>query len=155
MTKIFYLFIILLLVSGCSFNKNSKFWTKIENIEKERLSEVKLFAKEKEVNKELNKEIKINFNAKPIKKFNSNTNNNGRIKFVSDLSKISKYKFSKIDNFHKYEPKISFHKRNIIFFDNKGAILKFNESSELIWKKNHYTKLEKKTKTNITICKRW
>ncbi len=146
MTKIFYLFIILLFISGCSFNKNSKFWTKIKNIEKESLSEIKLFVKEEEINKELNKNIKIVFNKKPIKNYNLNTNNNGRIKFVSDLSKISKYKFSKIDNFYKYEPRISVQKKNIIFFDNKGTILKFDDLSKLIWKKNYYSKLEKKQK---------
>ena len=30
----------------------------------------------------------------------------------------------------------------IIFFDEKGSILKFNDNTKLIWKKNHYTKKE-------------
>ena len=34
----------------------------------------------------------------------------------------------------------------MIFFDNKGSILKFDENSKLIWKKNYYTKSEKKLK---------
>ena len=32
----------------------------------------------------------------------------------------------------------------MIFFDNKGSIIKFDNSSKLIWKKNFYTKSEKK-----------
>ena len=35
---------------------------------------------------------------------------------------------------------------DIIFFDNKGSILKFDKNSKLIWKKNYYTKSEKKLK---------
>ena len=148
MSKIFYLLSILLIFSGCSFNQNSKFWTKTEKIKKEKFSSEKLFFEEEEIDKELNKSIKINFNKKPIKNsfLNNHKNNYGRINFVSDLTKISKYKFSKIDDFYRYEPTISFHKTNIIFFDNKGSILKFNNQSKLIWKKNYYSKFEKKQK---------
>ena len=148
MSKIFYLLSILLIVSGCSFNQNSKFWTKTEKIKKEKFSSEKLFFEEEEIDKELNKSIKINFNKKPIKNsfLNNHKNNYGRINFVSDLKKISKYKFSKIDNFYRYEPTISFHRSNVIFFDNRGSILKFNNQSKLIWKKNYYSKFEKKQK---------
>ena len=130
MSKIFHLLVIFFLFLGCSFNKNSKFWTKAEKIEEESFSEVELFTSEKEINKELNKNIKINFSTKPIKifKFNQNNNNYGRVEFNGNLKKVSKYKFSKIDNFYKYEPTISFDKTSLIFFDNKGSILKFNDS---------------------------
>ncbi len=37
-------------------------------------------------------------------------------------------------------------KKNIIFFDNKGTIFKFNENSKLVWKKNLYNKRQKKNK---------
>ena len=146
MSKIFNLFIILLLFSGCSFNKNSKFWTKSEKIKEEKFSEIKILVKDKEINKELNTNIKLNFTTDPIKNsyLNNYDNNFSRIKFRSDLKKISKYKFSKIYNFYKYEPVISFHKKDVIFFDNKGSVIKFNDTSKLIWKKNYYSKLEKK-----------
>ena len=71
-------------------------------------------------------------------------NNNGRIDFNGNLKNLSKYKFSKIKNFHQYNPQISFYNNDIIFFDNKGTILRFNDDSDLIWKKNIYTKFEKK-----------
>ena len=32
----------------------------------------------------------------------------------------------------------------MIFFDNKGSIIKFDQKSKLIWKKNYYNKQEKK-----------
>ena len=39
-----------------------------------------------------------------------------------------------------------FDQNNLIFFDNKGSILKFDQFSKLIWKKNYYKKSEKKLK---------
>ena len=60
------------------------------------------------------------------------------------LKKSSRYKFSKINNFYQFETTISFYDKNLIFFDNKGSILQFNDNSKLIWKKNYYSKLEKK-----------
>ena len=35
--------------------------------------------------------------------------------------------------------------KDIIFFDNNGSILKFDKKSKLIWKKNYYSKSEKKS----------
>ena len=37
-----------------------------------------------------------------------------------------------------------FYKRNIIFFDNKGSVLNFDDKSKLKWKINNYSKNEKK-----------
>ena len=51
---------------------------------------------------------------------------------------------SKIENFYQAEPVISFYKENIIFFDDRGTILQFDKNSRLVWKKNYYTKSEKK-----------
>ena len=73
-------------------------------------------------------------------------NNNGRTNYNGNLKSISKYKFSKIEKFDEYEPEIIINQNNIIFFDNKGTILKFDENSKLLWKKNYYTKIEKKLK---------
>ena len=72
------------------------------------------------------------------------SNNNGRIDYESELKKISKFKYSKIDNFNKFEPDIIIDEKSIIFFDKKGTLLKFDKNSKLIWKKNYYSKGEKK-----------
>ena len=64
-----------------------------------------------------------------------------------NLKKISKFKFKKIKNFEFINPDLLIGKDNaLVFFDEKGSILKFNENSKLIWKKNHYKK-KKKAKT--------
>ena len=63
---------------------------------------------------------------------------------LKSLSSKLKFKYSKIDRFFEYNPEINFERQNVIFFDNKGSILKFDNNSKLIWKKNYYSKLEKK-----------
>ena len=57
MNKIIFLFIFLVFNTGCSFNSNSKFWTKSENIIEENSKEI--FAEEKASDKELNSNLKI------------------------------------------------------------------------------------------------
>ena len=142
--KILLIFICL---TSCSFNKNSKFWTKSEKIEKIKNVE-KIFVKEKILNREFNPNLKISLYTKAIDKsfFNNYDNNNGRINYDGDLKSISRFKFSKIDNFYQYDPIILFDNSNVIFFDNKGTILKFDQDSRLIWKKNYYSKSQKKQK---------
>ena len=147
MNKIFQLFLILIFFSGCSLNKNSKFWTSetIKKIEEQKFE--KIFDDPTALSQELNTNISLNF-SKSLTKNNLSqkfTNNDGRVNFDGSLKKSLKYKFSKIENFYQFEPELSFNKGNIIFFDDKGTVLKFDERSKLIWKKNYYTKSEKKS----------
>ncbi len=147
MNKIFQLLLITIFFSGCSLNKNSKFWTveTIKEIEEQKFE--KIFDDPVALSQELNTNINLNLS----KNFSKNnlskkfTNNDGRVNFDGSLKKSLKYKFSKIENFYQFEPEISFNKENIIFFDDKGTVLQFDERSKLIWKKNYYTKSEKKS----------
>jgi len=147
--KIIYFGFILILIAGCSLQKNSKFWTATQDISKESNPNYKgIFIKEEALAKELNSNLSIkliedtNFNSVVRNYFN----NDGRLNYNGNLEKSSRYKFSKIKNFHQFEPEISYFNNNIIFFDNKGSILQFDNKSKLIWKKNYYTKSEKKLK---------
>ena len=55
MNKIVIFFILIFLTSGCSFNKNSKFWTASQNIpEESNPNYQEIFAEEEALNKELN-----------------------------------------------------------------------------------------------------
>ena len=147
MSNIFQLLLIIIFFSGCSFNKNSKFWTSetIKEIEEQKFE--RIFDDPKALSQELNTNINLNLS----KNFTKNklsvkfTNNDGRVNFDGSLKKSSKYKFSKIENFYQFEPIIAFNKDNVIFFDDKGSVLQFNNRSKLIWKKNYYTKSEKKS----------
>ena len=175
MSNVFKILLIFILITNCTLNKIPKFWSKKEKIEeikkkaitaatyKEschriflikmckkigKLEGEEIFVKEKEFDMELNPDLKIKLTSKTTNKsfLNNLNNNNGRINYNGALKKISKYKFSKIDNFYQYEPKISFNNNNIIFFDNKGSIFNFDNKTKLIWEKNYYIKKEKKKK---------
>ena len=144
MNKIFNFVILIFFVTSCSFNKNSEFWTSSKTISQE-LKYKKIFEENKSLEKEFNSNLKINLNKGSIKNYSSRySNNDGRLNYSGNLKKSSRYKFSKIENFYQFEPTVSFDKKDIIFFDNKGTILKFNDKSKLVWKKNHYSKSEKK-----------
>ena len=149
MNKILIFLIFLFLINNCSFNENSKFWTTYKDLPEEDIKVFKeILIKEGALEKEFNANVPINLK----NSFNNNFknrdyfNNDGRLNFEGELKKSSRYKFSKIKNFYQFEPKISFDNKAIIFFDNKGSILKFDEQSKLIWKKNYYSKSERKLK---------
>ena len=152
MSKLFYTLLIFLLFSACSSNKKNSFWPlkKINNESNDLNSEEKnikeIFFEEKVVTKEFKENLKIQIdkNNKPNTSFVNFTNNNGQINFDSDLKQSKQYKFSKIKNFYQVESEISFYEDNFIFFDNKGSLMNFDINSKLIWKKNYYTKFEKK-----------
>ena len=134
---------------GCSLDKKTGIWTKSKRIvEEKNIITKQLFKEDPALNNEINPNLKIKLTSKLITNsfINNFDNNNGRIKYHGDLKNISRFKFNKIDNFNNFEPEIVFDKKNVIFFDNKGSIFKFDESSKLVWKKNYYTKREKKLK---------
>ena len=147
MTRLLYLFIILISFYSCSFNENSKFWTKSKEINKDKNLEFQeVFPKEDSLKKEFNSKLNLKFISKTSNNTDINNflNNDGRLNFSGNLKKKSSFRFSKIKNFYQYQPEISFHRDSIIFFDKKGSILKFDNNSKLIWKKNYYSKSEKK-----------
>jgi len=148
MNKLFYFLIFIIFLSNCSFNSNSNFWSKEKKI-KEQIKNIKIYKinlKKDRIVKEFNTNVKLKLN----NKFSNNSfinnldNNNGAINYDGSLKKSSKYRFSKITNFENLEPELIFHKNGLIFFDNKGTILNFAKNSKLIWKKNFYTRKEKK-----------
>jgi len=148
--------LLILFVASCSLNKKSSFWTKKEKISREKQTLIKVLFKDEKVQEtEFNPNLKINLKEKVINNsfINNLNNNNGRINYNGKLKSISRFNFSKIDNFDQFEPHIIFSNNNVIFFDNKGSILKFDNSSKLIWKKNHYSKTEKKLKPVLFFAK--
>ena len=155
MNKILELLLIFLLITNCSLDKKSGLWSKNSKIDIEKdLIITELFEDEKIFNEELNSNLKIKLKSNLTNNnFTNNlSNNNGRVNYNGSLESISRYKFSSIDNFDEFEPEIVFDNNNVIFFDNKGSILKFDEFSKLIWKINYYNKAEKKLKPLLTLA---
>ncbi len=149
MNRYIKFFFIIFFVTQCSFDNKSGFWTKTKKISREDKTELEireLFVEEEAISKEFNPNLKIKISSKLVNNsfINNFDNNNGRVNYNGNLKNISRYKFTKIKNFNQFEPEIVFDKDNIFFFDNKGSLLKFNNSSKLIWKKNYYSKNEKK-----------
>jgi len=132
-----YLFFLILL-SNCS-----------KDIKEENLNAEDIFKKSKPINRELNSnlniQLKILTKGEPFLK--NNSNNNGNINFETNFKKTSSYKFKTIGQFKIYQPELIFtNDQNIIFFDGKGSIFKINESFKEIWKVNYYNKKERKLK---------
>ena len=148
MNRNFYYFVIFLFVINCSFDTKTGIWTNSEKIISEsKDNEENLFEKAEIYEKEFNVDLKIRLKSNSKKNnFNENlTNNNGVINFNSELKKISKYKFSKIDKFDQYQPELLItYNNNLIFFNDKGSVLNFAKNNKLVWQSNIYSKNEKK-----------
>ena len=138
-----FIYIIFIFILSCSLNSNSAFWSKSEKLKTDKKISKILFQDLKPNENEFNPKLKVNL---PIKNtsINYNFNNNGFTNEQIVGENFSKYKFSKIENFSGFEPEILVDKENIYFFDNKGSIIKFNKNSKLQWKKNYYSKSDKK-----------
>ena len=138
-----FLYIIFIFILSCSLNSNSAFWSKSEKLKTDKKISKILFQDLKPNENEFNPKLKVNL---PIKNtsINYNFNNNGFTNEQVAGENFSKYKFSKIENFSGFEPEILVDKENMYFFDNKGSIIKFNKNSKLQWKKNYYSKSDKK-----------
>ena len=153
MIKYFFIFLIFFL-NNCSFDKRSGIWTQNEPLQSTTKNIETLFEKEETLKNEFNP----NFFIKTPLQFISNkpeykNNNHGILNKNLNFEKISRYKFSKIKNFDFFDPTLVFYKNDLIFFDNKGSVVRFDNNSKIIWKKNYYTKIEKKSLPilNLTI----
>ncbi len=148
MIKNLLFYLLLLVTFGCSFNTGSDFWTRKTNIQTEEgnVKISKLFKDNEIENKEFNPNIKLELNSEFKKNsfLNNLDNNNGLINFDEPLLQSSRFKFSKIENFNLLEPDLIFTNYGFIFFNKQGTILNFDKNSKLIWKKNVYSKKEKK-----------
>ena len=155
MNNFFKILIIFICVTNCSLDTKSGIWTDKKKVFEEIKDIKKLFAEDEPLEKEFNPNLKIKLNSKLTdnSSLNNLTNNNGRINYNGELKNTSKFKFSKIENFQYYEPELIFDKDNLIFFNKKGSIIKFDANSKIIWKKNFYNKQEKKLKPVLNFAK--
>ena len=128
MSNIFKYLIFLILLNNCTLDTKSRIWTDKREVITEKSNETKIFIEKKPLNKEFNAELKVKLTSELTNNSfaNNSSNNNGRVNFDGKLKKRSKFKFSKIKNFDFYEPELIFELDNLIFFNNKGAIIKFD-----------------------------
>ncbi len=151
MNKILLFILISFFLGNCSLNKNSRLWNEKEKVLNENKNLTKIFVEEKKKFNELNVLLKIDLpKNQQNNKIIDNLNNFGSLKYNGSLNKIANFNFAKFDNFNQFgfEPFIL--DDGLIFFDKKGNILRFNDNQKIIWKKNYYSKTEKKLNPKLS-----
>ncbi len=154
MSRIFVFILISVFLVSCSLNKSSKFWKKEDKVKVvETKNKKQIFVEEKKELKELNPFLKVDFsNTQHNNQINDNLNNSGSLKYTGSIVKKGKYNFSKLTNFNQFNFEPLILKNSLIVFDKKGTILRFNDNQKMIWKKNFYSKGEKKLNPLLTFA---
>jgi len=147
--RLIILLLSLFLLNNCSLNENSKIWKeKEQNLKNKNIKNV--FLDKKIITSEFNQELKLDLTkVQSNNKTIDNQNNYGSQSYDGLINKIGNYKFSKLENINQLNFKPIFLDDGLIFFDKKGSIVKYNNSQKVVWKKNHYSKSEKKLKPQL------
>ena len=153
MNKLLALILILLFVNNCSINKKKGFLSnKKPNVEKIRNVKT-ILTKQIREEQEFNPALKIKVSdGKLNKNFDNNQNNIGEQSYEGGLEKIGKYNFSKFNDFKYTDIQPAFYNQQVILSDKKGTIILFNADQNISWKKNFYTKSEKKLKPRLNFA---
>ena len=150
MNKLIFTLIVLFFLNNCSFNENSRIWKDKENKLETDKKITKVFAEENISVSEFNRDLKLDLSSIKINnKKNENQNNLGLQNYKGELTKIGNFKFSKLEEINQLDFEPIFLKNGIIFFDKKGSIIRYDNNQKVIWKKNHYSKSEKKLKPKL------
>ena len=150
MIRVIILILSLYLLNHCSFNENSRIWKNKEQILEPQKNIKKVFSEEKNISSEFNRELKLDLTKiKNNNKIIDNKNNYGSQKYGGLVKKINTYKFKKFEEINQLNFKPVFLDNGLIFFDKKGSIIRYNNNQKILWKKNHYSKIEKKQKPKL------
>ena len=125
MNRLATIIIAIFFLNQCSFNENSRIWKDKEKEIENNNNIKKIFSVEKKITTEFNQEFrldlsKIDTNYEII----DNQNNYGSQDYSGSINKIGNYKFSKLDNINQLNYKPLFLDDGLIFFDNKGSIIR-------------------------------
>ena len=149
MIRIIILILSILFLNNCSFSEKKSIWKDKEpEIEKDIK---KIFSEDKKISTEFNQKLKIDLtNIKINNKIIDNKNNYGPQNYTGQINKVAQYKFSKLENIKQLNFKPIFLNDGLVFFDKKGSIIRFNEDQKILWKRNHYSKAEKKLNPKLS-----
>ena len=152
MNKIPIFIVIIFFFNNCSFNENSKIWKdKDENKNFVNQKNVtKLFVEEEVISTEFNPELAINQIKTNINnKITDNRNDYGSQNYKGLLKKVGSYSFGKLENINQLNYAPAHLSNGLIFFDKKGNIIRYDNDTKIVWKKNYYSKAEKKLKPKL------
>jgi len=151
-TRIFILFWLPLILANCSLNENSKIWNKNKKLNIDKNTKI-IFAEKKISYNELNPNISLNLSQVNIQnKILDDKNNFGIQKYSGEIKKIKNFRFSKFNNEIETNLKPSFLRDGIVFFDSKGSVIRFDDDQKIVWKKNYYSKFEKKNNPKLSFA---
>ncbi len=153
MNKILLIIFTFLIFSNCSLNENSKIWNKeIKKKEVIKNQKIKKINNEKKQKvSELNPNLKLDLSKIKINhKTNNNLNNSGALNYLGKLDKSLKFKFNKFKNYNQIDLIPLYLEDGLVFFDNKGTITRYDNKNKIIWKKNYYSKSEKKLNPKLS-----
>ena len=154
MNRIFHLILILIIFNSCSLNNESRIWNKKDKnlIEKKNIKII--LTKEKEYSDEFNPKLNVDLSKIKFKNNIYNLQNNfGSSDYPGLLTENKNFKFSKFKDSEQLNFKPLFLDSGLIFFDNSGSIIRYDNNQKVIWKKNYYTKSEKKKSPKLAFLK--
>ena len=152
------IFSLSIILFECSFDDKTGIWNDKQKRKRANVVLIKLSDDENKFEKELNPGSQINFNSK--EKINKTwtmpglnySNLTSHLKFGGRISKFSKYKFKKIPHSTVKENPLIVKENYFITVGEKGSIVKFVDRRKVQWKKNIYSKKEKKKIENISLA---
>jgi outer membrane protein assembly factor BamB len=151
--KVLLLALIFLIFSNCSANKKLGFFGKDNKKEAPIVNNKTILTKQTRLEQEFNANLYIKISSEKLNQNSlNNRNDSGELAYEGALQRIGKYKFSKFNDFDFINPNPLFYNKNLIFYDNKGAIIFYDENQKIIWKNNFYNKSEKKTKPRLNFA---
>ena len=150
MNRLVFFIISLFFLNHCSLNEKSRIWQDKEKKVANQKNIQKVFSKDEKIVTQFNQELKLDLKKiKANNKIVDNKNNYGIQDYSGSINKIGNYKFSKLENVNQLNFKPLFLNDGLVFFDKKGSIIRYNNKQKVLWKKNHYSKFEKKLKPKL------
>jgi len=149
-SRLIIIVISLFFLNHCSLNESSRIWKdKSQKIENQK-NVKKVFSEDKKITTVFNKELNLGLTKiNTYNKIIDNKNDYGFQDFNGSINKIGSYKFSKLDDITQLDFKPIFLIDGLIFFDKKGAIIRYDDRQKVLWKKNYYSKFEKRLKPKL------
>jgi outer membrane protein assembly factor BamB len=148
--KALFLILIFFFFNNCTSTKKLGFWKNNEKNQNNKKNIKQILITDKKKLTEFNPQLKLNLNIINIEnKTFDNKNNIGSQNYTGLLDKVGSYNYSKLDDIDQLNFKPAFLNDELIFFDKKGSITKYDNSQKIIWKNNHYSKVEIKLKPKL------
>ena len=150
MNRLIVLIISIFFLTQCSVGEKINPWKggekKIEKVKKIK----RVLTNEEKIINEFNENLKLDLtNIKTNNTIVDNRNNFGAQDYEGSINKIGNYKFAKLEDINQLDFKPIFLKDGLVFFDKKGTIIRYIDNQKILWKKNFYSKSEKRLKPKL------